>query len=189
MDRFERDLKDVLEKGLTHTHEFTRSRRGVVPFESTAKVISAQNVSIIVDRSINSDEYEAMTVKLLKFVKLNQYYKTAKYRVFKWDDDGLEIIQNRPVPVTMLNKAFAGIETGSENESSLEKFIEDYRTYLNKAEYTILITKRDTVDRFRMSDPINIRNFVIIYKGDEGSERREKIHKATCIAYKAETSV
>lgn len=147
MDKFDRELKNVLMKRLPQSTEYGWSRRIEGALERSESSVPHDDVAIIVDSETGSDEYAVLSDKVYQFIKSDEYFRQSYYRILSWKQDGLSLISPKRISNVGHVKHFleeAEVNTGI--NSDWNEFWQYYKPH-KKAGEVFLITSRDKVEK------------------------------------------
>ena len=143
------------------------------------------DVAIIVDGEIGSEEYEALSGGLYEYLRKDEYFKRSYYRILLWKNDELSLISPKRISnVAHIKKYFVEIAVGEKTGSSWETFWQLYKPH-KRAGQVVLITNNDKVESMKQSKIIGVRNLLVVYQGNADSQERSMASTVPCIAFVA----
>lgn len=182
MNKFIKELDRELKKRLPQSTEYGWSRRIEGALERSEQTAPHDDVAIIVDGEIGSEEYEALSNELYEYLRKDEFFKWSYYRILLWKNDELSLASpKRRLNVAHVKKYFEEIKVGENSGSSWESFWQLYKPHKRAGQVILLTTKRK-VDLFGEKPAVAIKNLVIVYEGDINSKYVVKIYNIPCIA-------
>ena len=189
MDKFTRELSRELTKRLPQNIEYGWSHRIEGYLERSESTAPHDNVAIIVDSEISSEELNILGEKLYAFIKSDKYFRRSYYRVLLWKQNELSLVSPKRVSnIGHLKKYFEKIEAGSSDRSDWDSFWQLYKPH-KRAGQVILITTGDKGAIMGDSKAIGIKNLLVIYQGTAETKVKEMIKNIPCIANLPETKM
>ena len=183
MNKFIKELDRELKKRLPQSTEYGWSRRIEGALERSEQSAPHDDVAIIVDGEIGSEEYEALSGGLYEYLRKDEYFKRSYYRILLWKNDELSLISPKRISnVAHIKKYFEEITVGEKPGSSWETFWQLYKPH-KRAGQVVLITNNDKVESMKQSKIIGVRNLLAIYLGNADSQVRSMASTVPCIAF------
>ncbi|MBQ8665413.1 MAG: hypothetical protein IJ526_00920 [Lachnospiraceae bacterium] len=183
MNKFIKELDRELKKRLPQSTEYGWSRRIEGALERNEQSAPHDDVAIIVDGEIGSEEYEALSGGLYEYLRKDEYFKRSYYRILLWKNDKLSLVSPKRISnVAHIKKYFEEITVGEEAGSSWETFWQLYKPH-KRAGQVVLITNNDKVESMKQSKIIGVRNLLVIYQGNADSQIRSMASTVPCIAF------
>ena len=189
MNKFIKELDRELKKRLPQSTEYGWSRRIEGALERSEQSAPHDDVAIIVDSEIGSEEYEALSGGMYEYLRKDEYFKRSYYRILFWKNDELSLVSPKRISnVAHIKKYFEEIKVGENSGSSWEIFWQLYKPH-KRAGQVIMLTTKEKVDLLREKPVVAIRNLAIVYEGDINSKYIDKIYNIPCIAQKDEHEI
>lgn len=183
MNKFIKELDRELKKRLPQSTEYGWSRRIEGALERSEQSAPHDDVAIIVDGEIGSEEYEALSGGLYEYLRKDEYFKRSYYRILLWKNDELSLVSPKRISnVAHIKKYFEEITVGEKPGSSWETFWQLYKPH-KRAGQVVLITNNDKVESMKQSKIIGVRNLLAIYLGNADSQVRSMASTVPCIAF------
>ena len=183
MNKFIKELDRELKKRLPQSTEYGWSRRIEGALERSEQSAPHDDVAIIVDGEIGSEEYEALSGGLYDYLRKDEYFKRSYYRILLWKNDELSLVSPKRISnVAHIKKYFEEITVGEKPGSSWETFWQLYKPH-KRAGQVVLITNNDKVESMKQSKIIGVRNLLAIYLGNADSQVRSMASTVPCIAF------
>ena len=185
MNKFIKELDRELKKRLPQSTEYGWSRRIEGALERSEQSAPHDDVAIIVDGEIGSEEYEALSGGLYEYLRKDEYFKRSYYRILLWKNDELSLVSPKRISnVAHIKKYFEEITVGEKPGSSWETFWQLYKPH-KRAGQVVLITNNDKVESMKQSKIIGVRNLLVVYQGNADSQERSMASTVPCIAFVA----
>ncbi len=182
MSTFESELKKTLHRNLPQSQENVWSKRVEGALVKSEETVPHEYVTIIVDSSINKDDYDVLSDRIYKIIKHDEFYRWSKYRVILWNNNEFTMVSKPKIQVSHVKGRLKELDLGNGNNGTWDIFWELYKPY-KKAGRVIMLTTSKAIESLRESKPIGIKNLVITYCGDSESKLVQKVLGITCIAY------
>ena len=183
MNKFIKELDRELKKRLPQSTEYGWSRRIEGALERSEQSAPHDDVAIIVDSEIGSEEYEALSGGMYEYLRMDEYFKRSYYRILLWKNDELSLVSPKRISnVAHIKKYFEEITVGEKPGSSWETFWQLYKPH-KRAGQVVLITNNDKVESMKQSKIIGVRNLLAIYLGNADSQVRSMASTVPCIAF------
>ena len=183
MDKFIREPDRELKKRLPRSTEYGWSRRIEGALERSGQTAPHDDVAIIVDSEIGTEEYEAMINELYEYFRRDEFFKQSYYRIILWRKDELSLASPKRISnVAHVKKYFEEITVGEISGSSWEAFWQLYKPH-KRAGQVILITSKEKVEGMKQSKIIGVRNLLVVYQGNADSKIRGMVSAVPCIAF------
>ena len=181
MSTFESELKKTLHRNLPQSQESVLSRRVEGALVKGEETVPHEYVTIIVDSSINKDNYDVLSDRIYKIIKHDEFYRWSKYRVILWNNDEFTMISKPKIQVSHVKDCLKELDLGNGNNGTWETFWELYKPH-KKDGRVIMLTTSKAIEALRESKPIGIKNLIITYCcGDTDSKLLEKISNIPCV--------
>ncbi len=182
MSTFESELKKSLHRNLPQSQENVWSKRVEGALVKSEETVPHEYVTIIVDSSINKDDYVVISERIYKIIKHDAFYRWSKYRVILWNNNEFTMISKPKIQVSHVKDCLKELDLGNGNNGTWETFWELYRPH-KKAGRVIMLTTSKAIESLRESNTKGIKNLIITYCGNSESKLVQKISEITCIAY------
>ena len=182
MSTFESELKKALHRNLPQSQGSVWSKRVEGALVKSEETVPHEYVTIIVDSSINKDNYDVLSDRIYKIIKHDEFYRWAKYRVILWDNNEFSMVSKPKIQVSHVKDCLKELDLRDGSSGIWEAFWELYKPH-RKAGRVIMLTTSRAIESLRESKPIGIKNLVITYYcGATDSKLLERISNIPCIA-------